>query len=156
MSKKILLVDDSATVLMMERMILAAEHVELSTANNGLEALQKAKAERPDLILMDIVMPHVSGLEACKALRADPVTQHIPIILVTTRGEADNIELGYQNGCNDYVTKPVNSAELLRKVRSYLGGKISACFENIATWSVSARQRVHCWKTSSKPIADSV
>jgi CheY-like chemotaxis protein len=121
MAKKILLVDDSATVLMMERMILAAERFEIVTASNGLEGQEKAKRELPDLILMDIVMPHVNGLEACKALREDPATRHIPIILVTTRGEAHCMEQGYENGCNDYVTKPVNSAELLSKVRSLLG-----------------------------------
>ena len=121
MSKKILLVDDSATVLMMERMILAAERFEIVTAANGLEGQQKAKSEQPDLILMDIVMPQVNGIQACKALRDDPTTRHIPIILVTTRGEADSMEQGYESGCNDYVTKPVNSAELLSKVRNLLG-----------------------------------
>ena len=121
MAKKILLVDDSSTVLMMERMILAAERFDIVTASNGREGQEKAKQEMPDLILMDIVMPQVNGLEACKALRADPATRHIPIILVTTRGEAQTMEQGYENGCNDYVTKPVNSAELLTKVRNLLG-----------------------------------
>lgn len=121
MTRKILLVDDSATVLMMERMILAAERFEVLTANNGLEAQEKARRELPDLILMDIVMPKVTGLEACKALRADPATSHIPIILVTTRGEPQTVEQGYEVGCNDYVTKPVNSSELLSKIRNILG-----------------------------------
>jgi len=121
MTRKILLVDDSATVLMMERMILAAEQFEVVTASNGLEAQEKARRELPDLILMDIVMPKVTGLEACKALRADPTTSHIPIILVTTRGEAQTVEQGYESGCNDYVTKPVNSSELLSKIRNILG-----------------------------------
>src|SRR5690348_634917 len=122
MSRKVLLVDDSATVLMMERMILAAERFEIVTASNGLEAQEVAKREQPDLILMDIVMPRMTGLEACKAMRADPATSHIPIILVTTRGEASSMEQGYENGCNDYVTKPVNSTELLTKIRNILGG----------------------------------
>jgi CheY-like chemotaxis protein len=121
MARKILLVDDSATVLMMERMILAAERFEVLTATNGLEAQETAKRELPDLILMDVVMPKVTGLDACKALRADPATRHIPIILVTTRSEAQTMEQGYENGCNDYVTKPVNSSELLGKIRNLLG-----------------------------------
>ena len=121
MTRKILLVDDSATVLMMERMILAAERFEVLTAVNGQEAQETARRELPDLILMDIVMPKVTGLEACKAIRTDPLTSHIPIILVTTRGEAHNMEQGYECGCNDYVTKPVNSSELLSKVRNILG-----------------------------------
>ena len=121
MARKVLLVDDSATVLMMERMILAAERFEILTASNGQEAHEIAKRELPDLILMDIVMPRMTGLEACKVMRDDPATRHIPIILVTTRGEAQSMEQGYENGCNDYVTKPVNSTELLTKIRNILG-----------------------------------
>jgi len=121
MQKKILLVDDSSTVLMMERMILAAERFQILTAGNGQEGYERARAEQPNLILMDVVMPRMGGVEAVKALRADEATRHIPIIMVTTRGEAESIELGFASGCNDYVTKPVNSAELLAKVRSLLG-----------------------------------
>jgi CheY-like chemotaxis protein len=123
MSRKILLVDDSATVLMMERMILASERFQIVTAANGEEAHARAKAEQPDLILMDIVMPKVNGIQACKAIKEDPETKHIPVILVTTRGEAESMEAGYSSGCNDYVTKPVNSAELLGKIRNILGAK---------------------------------
>lgn len=121
MSKKILLVDDSQTVLMMERMILAPERFQIITASNGREACERARLEKPDLVLMDVVMPIMNGLDACKAMRADPITRSIPIILVTTRGETDNMERGYENGCNDYLTKPVDSAELLAKVRNILG-----------------------------------
>lgn len=121
MAKKILLVDDSSTVLMMERMILAAERFEIVTASNGQEGYERARSEKPNLILMDVVMPLMGGLEAVRALRADAVTRHVPIIMVTTRGEAESMELGFASGCNDYVTKPINSAELLAKVRSLLG-----------------------------------
>ncbi|HET7543261.1 MAG TPA: response regulator [Polyangiaceae bacterium] len=121
MATKILLVDDSATVLMMERMILATERFEIVIASNGEEAQEKARTEQPNLILMDVVMPRMNGIQACRALRQDPSTKHIPIILVTTRGEAATMEQGYESGCNDYVTKPVNSAELLGKIRSILG-----------------------------------
>ena len=123
MSRKILLVDDSATVLMMERMILASERFQVVTANNGEEARKRAKEELPDLILMDIVMPKMTGIQACRAIKDDPATKHIPIILVTTRGEAESMEAGYSSGCNDYVTKPVNSAELLGKIRNLLGSQ---------------------------------
>lgn len=121
MTRKILLVDDSATVLMMERMILATERFEIVTAANGEEAHERARQEQPDLILMDIVMPKLNGIQACRALKQDPVTKHIPVILVSTRGEAESLEAGYSSGCNDYVTKPVNSAELLGKIRNLLG-----------------------------------
>lgn len=121
MSKKILLVDDSSTVLMMEKMILAAECYELCTASNGKDAVERARNERPDLILMDLVMPQMDGVDACKAIRADETTREIPIIMVTTRGESDSLERSYLGGCNDYVTKPVNANELLTKIRNLLG-----------------------------------
>ena len=90
MAKKILLVDDSQTVLMMERMILSQGRYELFTAKNGKEGVARAKAEQPDLILMDVVMPELDGFGAVAALRADASTSAIPIIMVTTRSEASS------------------------------------------------------------------
>jgi len=119
--KKILLVDDSSTVLLMERMILSKSPYDLVTARDGWEGVEKAKAERPDLILMDVVMPRMDGFEACRRLRADDETRQIPVIMVTTRGELQSVESGYESGCSDYVTKPINGLELLSKVRNYLG-----------------------------------
>ncbi len=121
MPKKILLVDDSNTVLLMERMILSHGRYDLLTARNGVEGVARAKADRPDLILLDVMMPQMNGLDALAAIRADGDTHAIPVILVTTRSEADSMETGYARGCNDYVTKPVNSSELLAKVRNLLG-----------------------------------
>jgi CheY-like chemotaxis protein len=118
--KKILLVDDSGTILMMEKMILAREPYDLVTAKDGREAIEKAAAEQPDLILLDVVMPHLTGFEVLEELRAHESTRATPVILVTTRGEAANVEAGYAGGCNDYVTKPINSVELITKVRNYL------------------------------------
>ena len=121
MPKKILLVDDSNTVLLMERMILSQGRYELCTARNGREGVDRARADRPDLILLDVVMPEMNGLDALAAIRADEAIKHIPVIMVTTRSEADSVETGFARGCNDYVTKPVNSTELLAKVRNLLG-----------------------------------
>ena len=121
MARKILLVDDSATVLMMQRMILASARFQVVTAANGEEAHARARSEQPDLILMDIVMPKMTGIQACRAIKQDPTTSHIPVIMVTTRGEAESMEAGYSSGCNDYVTKPIHSAELLSKIRNLLG-----------------------------------
>lgn len=118
--KKILLVDDSATTLMMEKMILSKEPVELVTAVDGEEAVEMATNEQPDLILLDVVMPKMNGFEACEKIRQVEALQATPIIMVTTRGEAANIEHAYSIGCTDYITKPINSLELLTKVRNYL------------------------------------
>jgi len=119
--KKILLVDDSKTVLMMEQMILNKSAYELVIANDGRQAIAKANAEHPDLILMDVMMPEMGGFEACEQLRSVEATRGIPIIMVTTRGEAESIEKGYASGCSDYITKPINGMELLSKLKNYLG-----------------------------------
>ena len=118
--KKILLVDDSSTILMMEKCILNNGPYELITAGNGEEAVRKASELQPDLILLDVIMPKMSGFEACRLIRNGQTTKSIPIIMVTTRGEAANVEAGWANGCTDYVTKPINAIELLAKVRDLL------------------------------------
>jgi DNA-binding response OmpR family regulator len=120
--KKILVVDDSKTAMLIVTTILKKAAYELVTANDGQQALDVAVAERPDLILMDVVMPHKTGFEACRELKRRDDTKSIPVILVTTRGEEQNVETGFESGCNDYVTKPVNAQELLAKVRDYIAG----------------------------------
>jgi DNA-binding response OmpR family regulator len=119
--KKILLVDDSSTILMMEKFILRNGPYDLVTATNGEEGVRKATEHLPDLILLDVIMPKMGGFEACRLIRSAESTKTIPIIMVTTRGEAANVEAGWANGCTDYVTKPINSIELLAKVRNFLG-----------------------------------
>ncbi len=118
--KKILLVDDSGTILMMEKMILAREPYDILTAKDGREAIEKVASERPDLILLDVVMPDLTGFDVLKKLRAQEATKSTPVIMVTTRGEGSNVEAGYASGCNDYVTKPIDSMELLTKIRNCL------------------------------------
>ena len=121
MKKKVLLVDDSNTVLMMEKMILAKGPYQIVTARDGREAIEKARSEQPDVVLLDVVMPNLDGLAACAAIRQQPETAHIPIVMVTTRGEEANVEMAFRNGCTDYVTKPINGIELLTKLNNILG-----------------------------------
>jgi DNA-binding response OmpR family regulator len=126
--KRILLVDDSETVLMMNKLILSKEGYAILVAKDGQQALDVAFSDRPDLILMDVVMPHVNGFEALRALRGRDETKDIPVIMVTTRGESENIRCGFEVGATAYVTKPINAVELLTKIR--------ACFEACAAgWS---------------------
>src|SRR5208282_1857718 len=121
-ARKILLVDDSELALLLERALLERHpSYQCVTASSGLEAIEKAQSECPDLVVMDVVMPQMTGFEACRKIRAQEKTRGIPIILVNTRGEETSIEAGFQSGCNDYVTKPINCQELLRLVQSYLG-----------------------------------
>ncbi len=119
--KKILLVDDSSTVLLMEKMILSKSPYELVTASDGQDGYDKAVVEKPDLILLDVVMPRMDGFEVCRRLRERDEMRGVPVIMVTTRGELNSVETGYQSGCTDYITKPINGLELLSKVKSYLG-----------------------------------
>ncbi|HEV8484392.1 MAG TPA: response regulator [Blastocatellia bacterium] len=118
--KKILLVDDADTVLMIEQLILRTDY-DLVTARNGEDAVAMALTERPDLILLDVVMPIMDGFAACKQIRENEQISSIPVIMVTTRGEERNLERGFQNGCTEYVTKPINRLELITKVQNCLG-----------------------------------
>jgi len=121
-AKKILLVDDSKTALMLGRSILEKRtNYQCVTAMDGLEAVAKANDERPDLVLMDVVMPRMNGFEACKKIRQQEATRETPIVLLTTRGEESYMEAGFQSGCNDYLTKPVDGDELVKLLQSYLG-----------------------------------
>ena len=120
--KKILLVDDQNTVIMMEKMMLREAACDLVIARNGEEAVAKALSERPDLIILDVVMPLMDGVEACRRIRAQEHNKTIPILMVTTRGEATNVQAGRDAGCTEYVTKPFNAVDLLNKVRGYLRG----------------------------------
>jgi|SRR4051812_40512836 DNA-binding response OmpR family regulator len=118
--KKILLVDDSATTLMMERFIFRNDPYDLVTAADGVDAIDKAVTHRPDLILLDVSMPRMGGIEACRRLRAQEETRSTPIIIVTNRGEAASVQNEWSCGCDDFVMKPINAVELLAKVRSLL------------------------------------
>jgi DNA-binding response OmpR family regulator len=119
--KKILLVDDSNTVLMMEKMMLSGLPYDTLVARTGKQAVEMAIAQKPDLILMDIVMPDIDGLEACRQLRAREETKAIPIIIVTTRGEPAKVRAGFESGATEYITKPFDTGELLAKLRTHLG-----------------------------------
>ena len=123
MTAKILLVDDSTTTLLMEETLLKHHgKYDVVTAQDGREAVAKAIAENPDLILLDIVMPKMNGFEACREMRRQKHLKMVPIILVTSRGEPENVEAGFECGCSDYLTKPIKPGELLELVDGYLSG----------------------------------
>src|SRR5579864_2998881 len=103
-SKKILLVDDSSTARLVTRLIFSQKsNYVLLSAVDGKDAVERAHAEKPDLILMDVMMPRMTGLEACRALKQDKETSKIPVILLTTRGEEAFVREGYESGCSDYL-----------------------------------------------------
>ncbi len=122
MSKKtILLVDDSETILLFEKLMLQNEY-QIITAKNGRIGLETAIKENPDLIVMDIMMPEMNGIESLQAMREAPETQKTPIIMATTKSEQARVESCYKYGCNDYITKPIDKMELLTKVQKYING----------------------------------
>lgn len=121
-TKTILLVDDSKTALMMSQMVLRSQRgFRFVTANDGQEAIAKAQEAKPDLILMDVMMPVMNGLEATKRIRAIDELRDIPIIMLTTRSEMEYVEQGYECGCTDYCNKPLDAREILSKIDSLLG-----------------------------------
>ena len=118
--KKILLVDDTDTILLFLKTLLAGHDFEFLTAKNGAEAVEKARRERPDLVLLDIFMPVMDGIEACRVMKGDPELKDIPVVIVTARSEAENVERCLDAGCDDYVFKPVRKLELLDKINRLL------------------------------------
>jgi DNA-binding response OmpR family regulator len=121
--KKILLVDDSPTAILWQRLILEADQYEVVVATDGEEGVRLAKTEHPDLVLLDVMMPRMDGFAALREIRADEALRATPILMVTTRSEMAHVMQGYECGCNEYITKPVDRSELLMKVRSYLAGR---------------------------------
>jgi DNA-binding response OmpR family regulator len=119
--KKILVVDDSKTALLMTTMALAKGPYEITTATDGEQGLARAQADCPDLIVLDVVMPKMDGFETCRRLRENEATRETPVIMLTTRGEGENVEAGYESGCTEYVTKPINTVEFLARIKSCLG-----------------------------------
>lgn len=122
--KKILLVDDSPTVLLMERLLLQDGPYALLSASSGQEAVDTALAERPDLILMDVVMPGVNGYQATRTLTRDPQTKSIPIVMITTKSQETDRIWGMRQGAVDYLVKPVSEAVLVAKANEVLERRI--------------------------------
>jgi CheY-like chemotaxis protein len=124
MSKKILMVDDSATSLLMNRIVIAKKTPhQVVTADNGPEGLRLADSERPDLILLDVMMPGMDGLEVCRKLRSQTGTARIPVVLLTYRSGDDIVRRGFESGCTAYLNKPLQDAQLLDTITKYLGEK---------------------------------
>ena len=117
--KKLLLVDDSETILMLERQLFGP-HYDLITAKDGRSGIAKAIAERPDLIVLDLVMPGANGLEVCEALRANESTKRTPIVVVTSLTEAQCMTASHRTGWSCHVAKPIHGPALLAAVRSLL------------------------------------
>lgn len=115
--KKILVVDDSPTERFALNEVLTANGYEVVIAENGEEAIVKSKAEMPDLILMDVVMPGMNGYQATRTISRDEATRAIPIIICTTKGQETDRIWGMRQGAHDYLVKPLDHAELLARIK---------------------------------------
>lgn len=115
-AKRVLLVDDSATERHVIGEMLKKSGYDVMFAASGEEGVAKSRAEIPDLIVMDVVMPGLNGFQACRTITQDPQTRHIPVILCTTKNQQTDKIWAIRQGAKDYVTKPVDELELLDKI----------------------------------------
>ena len=120
MANKILIVDDTETMRLAERMMLAGEGYEIEIAEDGLEALDKIASARPDLVLMDIMMPRMDGIECCRRIKGEEKTKDIKVVMVTTKSEYERVKEAFAAGCDDYITKPIDKTELISKLRDLM------------------------------------
>ncbi len=119
--QKILIVDDDPNIVLLVQMALVKEgQYEIITANNGIEAIEAIKKDKPDLILLDLMMPGMDGFEVCKQIKQNDETRFIPVIMITAKSDIADKLFGMEIGANDYVTKPFNPVELLARVKSHL------------------------------------
>jgi CheY-like chemotaxis protein len=118
--KKILIVDDVKLLREIHKRYLSSSHVEVLTAENGEEALDITRRERPDLIIMDRYMPRMDGLACCIAIKADPSIAHIPVIMATNAAQKDDADEYIRSGASDYLSKPIEAKIFLEMIRKYL------------------------------------
>jgi two-component system, cell cycle response regulator len=118
MSARVLVVDDVDVNVRLLEAKLSSEYFTVITASSGEEALRLARSEHPDLILLDVMMPEMDGFEVCRRLKADPLTDEIPVVMVTALSEVADRVRGLQSGADDFLTKPVNDVALFARVRS--------------------------------------
>ena len=120
MAKKILVIDDDLDSLKLIGLLIQRQGYVVSAAPGGNEGLEKASKENPDLILLDIMMPGMNGLEVCRRLRSDPNLANIPVLMFTARTQADDKMAGFEAGADDYITKPTHPAELASRIKALL------------------------------------
>ena len=116
--RKVLVVDESATDLKNLEQIVSAGGYQVITAKSGDEAVAKAKSERPDAVMMDVIMDGMNGFQACRKITSDPDTKNIPVILVSSKGEKTDKIWGAEQGAKGYVTKPYTKEQILNELKT--------------------------------------
>jgi two-component system alkaline phosphatase synthesis response regulator PhoP len=118
--KKILVVEDEPDILQLVKLYLEKEGFRTATAVNGAQALKKVKEDKPDLIVLDLMLPEIDGLEVCKRLRSVPDTAMLPIIMLTAKAEESDTVIGLELGADDYVAKPFSPKALVARIKALL------------------------------------
>ncbi len=121
---RVLIADDNPQGVELLEAYLSGSDCEIATAADGEETLRKVKQWHPDLILLDIMMPKISGFEVCKRLRSDAATRKIAVLMITALDQPSDIERAVEAGTDDFLTKPINKTELLLRVRSVLKSRL--------------------------------
>src|SRR5262252_3452600 len=119
-SRKILIIEDESDVSDLLEMGLRKANFKTSAATDGATGLQKAREDRPDVIILDLMLPKMSGLEVCRILKGDAATSHIPILMLTAKAEEIDRIVGLEFGADDYVTKPFSPREVMLRIRAIL------------------------------------
>ncbi|HET9252728.1 MAG TPA: response regulator [Candidatus Eisenbacteria bacterium] len=126
MSKgKVLVVDDEIYIVHILDFSLGMEGYEVITALDGEQALERMKSERPDLVVLDIMMPKLDGYEVCKAIKSNPATKQTPVILLSAKGRNVDQKLGFDVGADDYITKPFSPRKLVERINQLLGQQVT-------------------------------
>ena len=124
MSGRVLVVDDQAANVRLLEAKLQAEYFDVCTAEDGYKAIEVARSEQPDLILLDVMMPGIDGFETCRRLKSDAATRHIPVVMVTALDQREDRIEGLESGADDFLTKPVDDLTLFARVRSLMRLKV--------------------------------
>ena len=120
MHERILVVDDTETMRSFGNILLTGQGYSVETADDGMEALNKVDEFDPDLVLLDLMMPNLNGIECCRRIKSSEATRDIKVVMVTSSGEYPRISEAFAAGCDDYVVKPIDRTELLLKVKELL------------------------------------
>ena len=153
MSAKVLVVEDEDALATLLEYNLAKEGYDISLAPDGEEALLRVDEEAPDLVILDWMLPKVSGIEVCRRLRQGPKTRNIPIIMLTARGEETDRIRGLDTGADDYVVKPFSMSELTARVRAVLRRIRPGLTEDVARYGDIVMDRVaHRVRRSGKEV----
>src|SRR2546427_6046300 len=139
MPQKILVVDDMPVNVKLLADLLTVKGYTVVTAANGAEALTKVDKEQPGLVLLDVMMPGMSGYDACRKIRENPATAMLPIIMVTALDPAQERVKGIEAGADDFLSKPINQPELLARVKSLL--RIKLLHDELADWNRTLERR---------------